>query len=35
MESQGMFKALLKTYTGESLHQAFAKKLITGKYDEI
>ena len=35
MGSEYMFKALLKAYTGESLHQAFAKKLITGKYDEI
>jgi len=35
MGSEEMFKALLKAYTGESLHQAFAKKLISGKYDEI
>lgn len=30
-----MFKALLKTYTGESLHDQFARKMIRGQYVNI
>ena len=35
MDGEEMFKAILKAYTGESLNDAFKKKLIAGKYDEI
>jgi hypothetical protein len=35
MNSDYMFKALLKAYTGDALHPAFARKLVAGKYDEI
>jgi hypothetical protein len=30
-----MLKALVKAYTGESLHEAFKKTLISGKYEKI
>ena len=35
MNSKEMFKAILKAYTGPSLHEAFKTKLIGGKYVEI
>lgn len=30
-----MFKALVKIYSGESLHQPFGRKLVAGKYNLI
>ena len=33
MNSAQMFKALIKAYTGESLHDEFAKKMIKAKYE--
>ena len=35
MTSPEMFKALLKVYTGESLHNSFGAKLLAGKYESI
>jgi hypothetical protein len=35
IKSKDMFKALLKIYTGESLHKQFGMKLVAGKYSEI
>jgi hypothetical protein len=32
MESDLMFKALLKAYTGDALHDQFAKKMVAGRY---
>jgi len=30
-----MFKAIIKAYSGESLHYALSKKLIDAKYEEV
>jgi len=35
MESEFMFKALLKAYTGEWLHDYFAIKMIARNYDDL
>ena len=32
MESENMFKALLKAYTGTSLHHVFVRKMISAQY---
>lgn len=35
MISPEMFKALVKLYSGDRLHEQFGRKLISGKYDQI